>query len=180
VLIHMGFRWPAGTFGWWLFGLTLLTTLTGFVGVVLQKWIPVMIARNLKIEAIYERIPELVERLAAEATATMNGASDPLARTYDADIRPLVAMPAPRWSYVFDIRGSRVRTLEPLTRIEPFVSDQDQGRLRDLTTIVTEKLDLDVHLSLQRVLRLWLYTHVPAAMALLALVAVHIVAVVYF
>ena len=26
VLVHMGFRWPNGQFGWWLLGLTLWTT----------------------------------------------------------------------------------------------------------------------------------------------------------
>jgi hypothetical protein len=180
VMIHMGFRWPAGAFGWWLFGLTMFTTLSGIVGVVLQKWIPIAISRNLRVEAIYERIPELVERLRAEATTTMRGANEPLARTYEADIQPVMAGPAPHWSYLFDIRGARARMLEPLTRIESFVSPEDQERLRDLTTVVTEKLDLDVHASLQRALRVWLYTHVPAAMALLALVTVHILAVVYF
>ena len=46
-------------------------------------------------------------------------------------------------------------------------------------TIVSEKLDLDAHMSLQRVLRAWLVLHIPAAMALLGLLAVHIIAVVY-
>ena len=64
VLIHIGFRLPGGTFGWWLFLLTVRTALTGVVGVLLQKWVPVLIARNLKVEAIYERIPELVSNLA--------------------------------------------------------------------------------------------------------------------
>ncbi len=180
VLIHMGFRWPGGWFGWWLFGLSIWTALTGMLGVLLQKWLPVVIARNLKVEAIYERVPALVERLRTEAASLMTGAGEAMTRVYDADIQALVAAPAPRWGYVFDVRGSRVRMLEPLTRIETFVEEQDRDRLRDLTVIVTDKLDLDVHLSLQRALRLWLYTHVPPAILLLGLLVVHIVAVVYF
>jgi hypothetical protein len=179
VIIHMGFRWPAGAFGWWLFGLSLWTTLTGILGVFLQKWVPVTIARNLKIEAIYERIPELVERLGAEAAKLMTGAGDTLTRVYEADVKPLLAAPAPRWSYLFDIRDSRIRLLEPLTRIETFVDEQDRDRLRDLNAVLSEKLDLDVHLSLQRALKLWLLTHIPAAMVLLGILAVHIIAVVY-
>jgi hypothetical protein len=179
VLIHMGFRWPGGAFGWWLFGLSLWTTLTGILGVALQKWVPITIARNLKIEAILERIPELVERLNGEAAKLMTGSGDALNRVYEADMKPLLAAPAPRWSYLFDIRDSRVRLMEPLTRIETFVDEKDRDRLRDLTAVVSEKLDLDVHLSLQRALRLWLSTHIPAAMLLLGLLAVHIIAVVY-
>ncbi len=179
VFIHIGFRLPGGAFGWWLLGLSVWTTVTGLVGVVLQKWVPVTIARSLKVEAIYERVPELVERLGAEATTLMAGGGDALTAVYEADMRPLLVGPTPRWSYLFDTRESRVRLLEPLTRIETFIEDQDRDRHRDLAAIVGEKLDLDVHLSLQRAMRVWLYTHVPAAMALLGLLAVHILAVVY-
>ena len=59
------------------------------------------------------------------------------------------------------------------------MDESDRERLRDLMTIVSEKLDLDAHMSLQRVLRAWLVLHIPAAMALLGLLAVHIIAVVY-
>ena len=180
VLIHIGFRLPGGAFGWWLFILTIWTAFTGMVGVLLQKWVPVLIARNLKVEAIYERIPELVGKLAENAATTVAGAGDALRGTYEKEIRPLMASPAPRIGYLFDIRQARVRQLEPLTRIETFVDAADRDRLRDLTVLVNEKLDLDVLMSLQKVLRAWLVTHIPAAIVLLGLLVVHVFAVVYF
>jgi len=180
VLIHIGFRWPAGAFGWWLLILTVWSVGTGLVGVLLQKWVPVLITRNIKAEAIYERIPELSANLAAEATTIMSGAGEALQRTYDDDIRAMMAAPAPRWGYLFDIRQARVRQLEPLTRMEPFVEGADRDKLRDLSVVVNEKIDLDVLMSLQRVLRAWLVTHIPAAIVLLALLIVHVFAVVYF
>jgi hypothetical protein len=180
VLIHIGFRLPGGAFGWWLFILTLWTVFTGVVGVLLQKWVPVLISRNLKVEALYERIPELVGKLAESAATAVAGAGDALTGTYEKEIRPLLATPAPRWGYLFDIRQARVRQLEPLTRIETFVEGADKDKLRDLTVIVNEKLDLDVLMSLQRVLRAWLVTHIPAAIVLLGLLVVHVFAVVYF
>jgi hypothetical protein len=180
VLIHVGFRLPAGAFGWTLFILTVWTVLTGIVGVMLQKWVPVLITRNLKVEAIYERIPELAATLNEEAKAVIAGAGEALTRTYDDDIRPLMSAPAPRWGYLFDIRQVRVRQLEPLTRIESFVEGADRDKLRDLTAVVNDKLDLDVLMSLQRVLRAWLVTHIPAAVVLLGLLLVHVFAVVYF
>lgn len=180
VLVHMGFRLPGGMFGWWLFLLSVWTALTGVVGVLLQKWVPVLIARNLKVEAIYERIPELVGKVADGAAATVAGAGDALTGAYEKDLRPLLAQPAPRWGYLLDIRQARARQLEPLTRLETFVDDADRQKLRDLTTLVNEKLDLDVLMSLQRVLRAWLVTHIPAAVVLLGLLVVHVFAVVYF
>ncbi|MGQ0735147.1 MAG: hypothetical protein ACT4QD_16030 [Acidobacteriota bacterium] len=180
VLIHMGFRWPAGTFGWWLFGLTVWTTATGMVGVLLQKALPIAMARHLRVEAIYERIPDLIQRLLAEADKLVTGAGETLSSLHAERVRPMLAAPAPRWSYVLDSRAARARQLEPLSRMEAFVDEGDRDRLRDLTAVVNDKLDLDVHSSLQRALRWWLYTHVPAAIVLLGLLVVHVFAVVYF
>jgi hypothetical protein len=180
VLIHIGFRLPGGMFGWWLLLLSAWTTATGVVGVVLQKWVPVLISRNLKVEAIYERVPELVNGIAERAAALMGDAGDALRSAYERDIQPLLAAPAPRWGYLFDIRQARARHLEPLTRLETFVEGSDRDKLRDLSALVNEKLDLDVLMSLQRVLRAWLVTHIPAAILLLGLLAVHVFAVVYF
>ena len=179
VLGHMGFRLPAGTMGWWLFGLTVWTTATGLMGVALQKWLPVRLARNLNIEVIYERLPEQVERLRGDANTLMTGAGDALRRVYEQDVVPLLSAPSLRWSAVFDLRGNRARIVEPLTRIDAFIEESDRERLRALTVIVNDKLDLDVHGSVQRALRFWLYTHVPPAMLLLGLLVVHIAAVVY-
>jgi hypothetical protein len=180
VLIHVGFRLPGGAFGWWLLGLSVWSTVSGIIGVLLQKWVPIVIARNLKVEAIYDRIPGLVAKLTAEAETLMAGASDAFTRTYQDDIRPLLAAPIPRWGYLSDIRQSRTRALEPLVRFDKFVEEGDRDRMRDLTAIVNEKLDLDVHMSLQRAMRLWLFTHVPPAIVLLGLLLIHVFVVVYF
>jgi hypothetical protein len=179
VLIHVGFRLPAGQFGWWLFGLSVWACLTGLLGVFLQKWIPIVIARNLKVEAIYDRIPELVGRLSEEADKTVAGAGDALSRTYRDEVKPKLAAPMPSWGYLSDIRVARAKLTEPLTRIATFVEEGDRERLRDLTSILNDKLDLDVHMSLQRALRLWLVLHVPAAIALLGLLVIHVFAVIY-
>src|SRR5262249_10128482 len=63
VLIHQGFRWPSGTMGWILLVLIFWATFSGLVGVWLEKWIPAMIASGLQVEAIFERIPELIAKL---------------------------------------------------------------------------------------------------------------------
>ena len=132
-----------------------------------------LIARNLKVEAIYERIPELVERSSARGRQQlMAGAGDALT-AYLRGRRQAAAggAGAALGRTCSTSAQARVRQLEPLTRIETFVDDADRDKLRDLTAIVNEKLDLDVHLSLQRALRLWLVTHIPAAMVLLGLLA---------
>ena len=63
VFIHVGFAWPRGAMGWWLLGLSMWTTIDGLVGVMLQKWIPMVVAGTLRVEALAARIPEMTSRL---------------------------------------------------------------------------------------------------------------------
>jgi hypothetical protein len=180
VLVHMGFRWPDGQFGWWLLGLTLWTTGSGLIGVGLQKWVPALLAAHLTVEAIYERIPELVDQLQSEAATTMQGASDVLQRFYDAQVQPALAGLSPSWSYVLDAHRGRDQRLAPFEHLRSFVGDEDRQRLADLRAIVSEKLELEAHYSLQRALRLWPLLHVPPAVVLLAAIVAHLAAVWYF
>ncbi len=179
VWIHMGFRWPGGVFGWLLFLLTMWTTMTGLLGVFLQKWIPRLIVSNLRVEALYDRIPDMVKRLQAEADRVTANASEMLARVYQADVRPLLANATPSWSYLFDMRGSRDQQMGPLAHVGQFLADDEKVKLEDLRAIFGEKTELDAHMSLQRALRLWLWLHAPPAMLLMGLLAVHIAAVLY-
>lgn len=176
VLIHTGFALPFGTMGWWLFGLSLWTTLTGVAGTMLQKWIPAVVAGSLRVEALAARMPQLVARLQAEADELMRGAPDRLIAAYQADIRPLLQQPEPAWAYVANVQAGRVRYEPRLAALDRLA---DAGRVSELRAIVTEKAELDVHLSLQRALRTWVLLHVPPAIVLLGLLAVHIFAVLY-
>lgn len=180
VLVHINFQWPAGTFGWLLLILTVWTALTGVVGVYLQKTLAVALARNLSVEAIYERIPELVQQLARDADRVMVDAPPVLTQAYRSDIRPSIQSPMPRWSYVMDMSAGRARQAELLSRVARYVGEFDQDRIEAVDRIANDKFDLDVHMSVQRALRTWLIVHVPPAALLLALLVVHVFAVLYF
>jgi len=174
VLIHADFAFPHGAMGWWLLLLTLWTTASGLAGVWLQKWIPSAISQGLRVEALYERIPELIDRLREEADGLAAEASETLESFYRRDVRPAMAGPSPSWSYLLDVRAGRERALQAFDNIGRFVGDEDKGRARELMNIYTEKLELDAQYRLQRVLRHWLIAHTPVAALLLGLVVVHI------
>jgi hypothetical protein len=174
VVVHSDFGWPNGSMGWWLLVLSFWTTATGLVGVFLQKWIPVALTENLRVEALYDRIPELVTGLVKEADTLMQGTSDVLARFYRSDARKLIEKVNPSWAYVIDVRGGRDRALEPFRRISQFVEPGERQKIDDLMAIYIEKVELDAHYSLQGLLRRWLVWHVPPAAVLMALVVVHI------
>jgi hypothetical protein len=176
VVIHAGFRWPGGWMGWGLFLLSLWTTLSGLFGVWLQKWLPVVMAEGLRVEALYERIPSLIEHLTKEADAMVTNASEALERFYATEVRVRLATVEPSWSYLLDVRSGRERALEPFRRMSSFVDPAEKEIVNDLMAIRMEKMDLDVQYSLQGILRTWLILHAPPAAVLMALVIVHITA----
>ena len=101
--------------GWLLLILSFWATVSGLVGVWLQKWIPALLAGGLQVEALLERIPELVEKLNVEADALMSGSSEMLERFYNEDVRPALAGINASWSYLTDVRSGRELRLEPFT-----------------------------------------------------------------
>ena len=174
VLVHTGLRWPQGTMGWWLLVLAAWTTLTGLLGVWLQKSIPAAMADGLQVEALYERIPELAEALVTEADALVADAGDALDRFYRQEVRDRLATPLPSWGYLLDVRAGRERALEPFRRMASFVPAEEKAKIDDLASLYTDKLELDAQLRLQGVLRRWLWLHVPPAGLLMGLLAVHL------
>jgi hypothetical protein len=96
-LLHTGLAWPQGVVETSLLLLTGWTTLTGVLGVALQKGIPSRLTEGLRVEVLLERIPELRERLVAAADARMQGAGEVLARHYRQELRPRLERPHRRW-----------------------------------------------------------------------------------
>ena len=179
VLMHMGWQWPAGGMGWLLFGLSWWTTVTGLAGVWLQRMVPRVLSRRLSVEAIYERIPELVGALVAEADALMTGAPEALARAYAGEIRPVLATSRPSVAWLTGTPPGALAATGSLARLRPFAAGAERARLDDLPAIVRDKSDLDAQLSLQGLLRGWLIVHVPPALLLIGLIATHVIAVVW-
>jgi hypothetical protein len=176
VLIHMGFAIPHGVLGWGLLLLSIWTVMSGLVGVLLQKWIPTALAEGLSVTALYERIPELVEGLVREADTLMEGTSDRLENFYQTQVRERLQSPAGSLAYLFNVRAGREEALQPLRRLADVAEPDEREKMADLITLYTEKLELDAHYSLQRLLRSWLELtlHVPAAGLLIGLLAVHV------
>jgi hypothetical protein len=173
VVLHAG-GLPYGGFGWWLFLLSLWTTLSGLLGVWIQKTLPVALSEGLRVEALFERIPDLVDQLVAEADALVTEASDVLERFYQQDLRPSLATLRPSWSYVFDVRADRERALAPFRQVSAYVTAEEKGKVDDLMSLYTDKIELDAQWSVQRVLRLWLWLHVPPAALLMGLLVIHV------
>jgi hypothetical protein len=180
VLMHCGFRIPTGSQNWWLWALSLWVTASGVFGVLLQKVIPRMLASGLEIEVVYERIPELVRQLREKAEAVIADSTPPVKDYYFKNLAPSLIAPEARLVYYVDITGgiqSRVRQFSYLRNV---LSAGEQAALDTLELLYKTKLELDAHFTLQKALRWWLYLHVPVSLVLLALVGLHLFAVIYY
>jgi hypothetical protein len=86
----------------------------------------------------------------------------------------------PSWSYVLDVGADRDRRMAPFREMSTFISEPDRGRLMELQAIADKKMELDIHYSLQRVLRVWIPLHVVPAIVLMGLLVVHVGAALLF
>lgn len=179
-LMHAGFRWPGGALERWLLGLSLWVVLSGVAGVALRKWLPRVLASALTTEVLYERIPELAATLRERAEELAREAPAPVRDLHRRSLAPLLAAPRFRWIYFADVTGGIANRLRELDYLAERLPAGERRVLDDLRSVVATKLELDAHYTLQRPLRWWLYGHVPPSLALLALVAVHVMAVWYY
>ena len=178
--VHSGLAAPAGPLSWGLWAVSVWVVGTGLAGVLLQKWIPPALTSGLSTEVHYDRIPELVAavRTQAEEVATAGGES--VRRFHEASLAPALAGPRTSLVYFFDITGGIQSHLRRFDRQQRLLEGDDRRRLDTLRTLVRAKLEMDAHYTLQGALRWWLYLHVPPVFVLVALVAAHVLAVLYY
>jgi hypothetical protein len=177
VFMHSGFAMPRGPLNTLLWVLSIWVSASGAVLVLLQKWIPRMLSSGLSMEAVFERIPSLVEEMRLEAEAIEATASEPVRRLYERSMAPAMRKVAPRAIYFLDITGGIGSKLREWDYVSSILSEQERPRLDRLRTLYRSKTELDAQYTLQRTLRWWLYTHVPASVVLVGAVAIHLYAV---
>jgi len=180
MLMHTGFRLPSGQLNGWLWALSLWTVASGLIGLGLQRWVPRVLASGLGLEAIYERIPELVDAARAKAEQAAASAGEAVRHFYAAQLAPRMAAPERRWIFWLDITGGVQRFGKEFDYLRGFLPAEEKDHLDELARHYRHKLELDAHFTLQPALRWWLWLHAPPALLLIALAALHIFSVVYY
>lgn len=180
VLMHSSFKVPSGQLAWWLWTLSLWVTISGIVGVMLQKWIPRLLTSGLAVEVVYERIPELVNQIRTKAEEQLDSCTDAVRDFYSKRIAQSLVAPQPRIMYYFDITGGIHSRIKEFRYMGQFLSGQDKKALDELESMYKTKLELDAHYTLQKALRWWLYLHVPVSIVLVLLLVLHVYAVIFY
>ena len=180
MLMHSAFQLPTGLVTWCLWLLGLWTVATGLAGRFLQLWLPRALGSGLATEALYERIPELVDELRQRAEKVAADAPETVRGLYMRHLAPVLAGPQPRWIYFIDITGGRKAQLTEVDYLRRFLGGNERERLEELAGLVRTKIDLDAQYTLERLLRVWLWAHLPPVILLIAFLVLHVFAVLYY
>ncbi|MGI9174610.1 MAG: hypothetical protein ACR2GR_04770 [Rhodothermales bacterium] len=180
VLMHTGFRLPQGPLAVLLWVLSLWVVVTGWLGVLLQKWIPRLLSAPLGVEVHYNRIAELVDVTRTRAEALADTGSEPFRTFYRRHLAPAFAAPRPRLRYFIDATGGAEARTSQFAYLRRTLPSEERPALDQLQALHQTKLEADAHYTLQRALRLWLYLHVPVSIAAAAALLIHIFAAIYY
>ena len=180
VFMHSGFTVPKGVLTWWLWLLSIWVVGSGLLGIVLQKWIPMLLNSGLSIEVHYDRIPELITDLRHRAETLVKSCDYATREFYRKTLAPILATPQTRLIYYLDVTGGIQARTEQFDYLRALLPADEQQKLDDLQAMYKTKLEIDAHYTLQKALRWWLYLHVPVSLVLIVLLALHIFAVVYY
>ena len=180
MLMHVRFQVPHGVLTWWLWALSLWVVGSGLFGIVLQKWIPTLLAGDVRTEVNYDRIPELVDDLRKRGEAVAESADYAVQDFYRKQIAPELAEAHFRPIYYLGIAGGARAKAKLFASLREMQPAEERLKLDELEELYIAKKDIDAHFTLQRALRGWLYLHVPVSVIALALLGFHIFAVLYY
>lgn len=177
-LLHTGGRLPDGAVEIMLAAAFWLVAVSGAFGLWLSRWLPPRLTRSGE-SLVYERIPMLRHRLVTEAEDIVRAAEAETHSTTlgDFHVRVLAGYFAHQPAWLAPLAGGdaehhRVRLeLEALRR---FLSVREIEIADQLADLVEAKRNLDHQFAGQRLLKLWLFAHIPLTFVLLVFTAAHV------
>ena len=170
-----------------LMAVVILTLVTGVAGLLLQNFLPRLLAARFPDEAPYEQIPRLcdvlrqkadrlVEAAKADARIDEGGKAD-LATFYRERVRPFLAPAYDRSSPL--ARPLQAEAAFDRVRLVPGMAAL-KAQLDELESLCGERRQLGEQERIHRWLHAWLLAHVPLSLALLVLGLAHAVMSLYY
>ena len=183
-LLHTSGRLPSGRLELILAGVFFAVAASGAFGLWLSRWLPPRLVRSGE-SLVFERIPTLRHRLADEALGIVRRAETELQSStlpdfhlrvlhgYFLRVPPLIAP-----LIGDDPEFHRVR--QELESTRRYLNTSEENLARSLADLLEAKRNLDVQYAGQRLLKLWLFLHIPLTYALLVFIAAHVWLVIHF
>jgi len=177
-VLHTGVRLPDGPLELVLAAAFVLVALSGVFGLWLSRWLPPHLTRSGE-SLIYERIPMLRHQLLEEVRAIVRKAETETQSTTLADfyLRVLshyfARVPGLLAPLMGDDAAFHHVRLE-LTALRRFLDAREVAFADQVGEQLELKRNLDAQLAGQRLLKLWLFAHIPLTYGLLVFIAAHV------
>jgi hypothetical protein len=179
--LHTRALWPDGLYERLLAACFYLVSVSGIVGWWLQRSLPGRLSSTGE-EILYERIPAELANLRSQAEAavlecTKTTGRDTLARHYTETLDWFFRRPRFLRNHVFGGKRARAWQRRQFDAIRQYLDKNETQFLDRLTAIAAYKTDVDFHHAAQRVMKLWLFVHLPLATATVLLASWHVLLV---
>ena len=176
-LLHVHFRIPGGPFEVTLALIFCLVVLSGFFGLYISREMPPRMARSGEA-LLYDRIPAFrlqikrnVEELIRKAEAETE--SSTLGNFYVERLRAFFT----RIPNALSALGAADRGLHSLLAemdaLNRYLDDREKAIALEIRDWIETKQNLDFQYASQRLLRLWLFVHIPSTYSLILLGIAH-------
>jgi hypothetical protein len=175
--LHAGTVWPDGRLNQILAIVFLVVAVSGAVGLGLSRWLPGRL--NASGEALtYERIPEIRRQIRTSVEALIVAAdresdSSTLGEFYLDHLLVYVNWRPGLFTLPFGDPPLHRRTISTLASLNRFFNPRERELASELREWIEAKRNLDTQLMGQRLLKLWLFVHIPLSCALVILGLVH-------
>jgi hypothetical protein len=179
--VHISYKIPTGWFEGTLACLYISVMLSGFFGLFASRGIPKRLTTRGG-EVLFERIPgirrqlqERAESLALKSVEEVK--SSTIADFYVRELKEFfdgTRNIVPHW---FEVRTPLNLILNKITDLNRYLNEAERATMNEIATLARQKDGLDYHYSLQLVIKLWLFVHIPLTYSLLLWTLAHIVLV---
>lgn len=176
---HTDWRMPSGLMDWILWFVFAGVLLTGVIGIVLSRIAPSRLnSRGERV--IFERIPAFRMQLAREVEelvlrAVQEAASSTIADLYAKRLLPFLSGTRNFWAHIFSATTHRQALQNEIAAVRRYLPPEGNALLDEIQERVLTKDDLDFQYAWHWLVKGWLLLHLPLSVALVPLVAVHVV-----
>lgn len=183
-MLHAGVRPPAGYLDLLLWSTFVLVAVSGVFGLWLTRWLPPRLARSGE-SLVFERIPQLRRQLQLEVAALVRRAeeeaeSSTLGDFHHRALGAYFARQPPLFAPFAGEETAHHGVSRELAALRRFLNERELIIAGQLEERLEAKRNLDFQLAGQRLLKLWLFAHVPLTYGLLVLIAAHVWLIVHY
>ena len=184
-LRHIQWQIPNGFLEVGLSILFALVTLTGVFGLWLTKILPSQLSYRGGEEIIYERIPYYREKIRKEVEDALiellrEEPASSLNKYYCDEMYRFFSKPGNFFVYTFDHARHFNQIKFSIESQERYLNNREKQFVTELKEWAHKKHELDIQYTYQKILKFWLFTHMPIAYGMYVLNIIHIIAVYAF